>query len=104
MQFLYFLVLLPVHLPAVFEGFVGFFEVSTGNLDLITSYIPKVPQVIINPAELPKDHVVLYEKFSERWIDNPYLGINYGSILLLLLSTVFIVVPAVVWINEHIRW
>ena len=82
MQFLYFLTLLPLPFSPVIDLFISFFEISTGNLDFITSLLPTIPEVVINTKDFPYEPVLYYEKFKESWADNPYLVANFGMIIL----------------------
>ena len=66
MQFLNFLILMQVKFPLNLSSFIGFFEVASGKLDRIESFLPTIPKFIIDPDELNADPLLLQENFIDQ--------------------------------------
>ena len=66
MQFLNLLILLKVRYPQNLRMFVGFFDIASGNVDEVTSLLPTIPTIIIDPEKLQPDSFLQQGGFEEQ--------------------------------------
>ena len=90
LQVLNLLLMINVEYPSVIDSFIGYFEVASGSLEEVTQYLPEIPQVVIDEAQLIDDFYLFNHKLRGEF---PFILIEYKDALLINVVFVLVILP-----------